>query len=209
MPTPSDPTGPRPIRSDPVRRNARVALICGGVFVLMVGAAFASVPLYKRFCQVTGFDGTVRRAEAAPTRVLSQTVNVKFDTNVRGVPWAFKAEQNSETIKLGETGLAYFTVENTSDHAVTGRAAYNVLPETAGPYFQKLECFCFTDQTIPAHTKREFPVAYFVDPKFADDFDNKGVHDITLSYTFFPVEKAATSAPSGAAALGGSARPGL
>jgi cytochrome c oxidase assembly protein subunit 11 len=204
MPTPSDRK-----RSDPVARNARLGLICGGVFVLMVGAAFASVPLYKRFCQATGFDGTVRRASAAPTKVVAQTVNVKFDTNVRGVPWAFKAEQDSETIKLGETGLAYFTVENTSDHAVTGRAAYNVLPETAGPYFQKLECFCFTDQTLPAHTKREFPVAYFVDPKFAQDFDTKGVHEITLSYTFFPVEKAAATTASGAPALGGGARPGL
>jgi cytochrome c oxidase assembly protein subunit 11 len=205
----SDPKHPLPKRSDPVARNARLALICGGVFVLMVGAAFASVPLYKRFCQATGFDGTVRRAAAAPTTVVDRTVSVHFDTNVRGVPWAFKAEQGSETVKLGETGLAYFTVENTSDHAVTGRAAYNVLPETAGPYFQKLECFCFTNQTLPAHTKREFPVAYFVDPKFAQDFDNRGVHEITLSYTFFPVEKAAASAASGPAALGGGARPGL
>ena len=190
-------------------RNARLALTCAGVFVLMVGGAYASVPLYKRFCQLTGFDGATRRAVAAPTKVLARTVTVRFDTNVRDVPWQFSSEQGPQTIKLGETGLAFFKVVNTSDHPVTGRAAYNVLPETAGPYFQKLECFCFTDQTIPPHVTREFPVAYFVDPRFADDFDNKGVGEITLSYTFFPSEKAAKPAPSAGGALGGAPRPGL
>jgi cytochrome c oxidase assembly protein subunit 11 len=179
-----------------MNKNARLALICAGVFVLMVGGAFASVPLYRRFCQLTGFDGATRRAIAAPTKVLDRSVTVRFDTNVRGVPWTFTAEQGSETIKLGETGLAFFKVTNTSDRPITGRAAYNVLPETAGPYFQKLECFCFTNQTIPPHTTREFPVAYFVDPRFATDFDNKTVSDITLSYTFFPVENGAKPASS-------------
>jgi cytochrome c oxidase assembly protein subunit 11 len=141
--------------------------------------------------------------------VIDKTVVVRFDTNVRGLPWAFSPEQGSETIKLGETGLAFFKVTNTSDKPVTGRAAYNVLPETAGPYFQKLECFCFTDQTIPPHTTREFPVAYFVDPRFASDFDNKGVKEITLSYTFFPSEKPAKPASSAAPALGGAGRAGL
>lgn len=192
-----------------MNRNARLALICAGVFALGVGGAYASVPLYKRFCQLTGFDGTGRRASAASKTVLDRKVTIRFDTNVHGVPWDFRAEQTTEQVKLGETGLAYFTVENTSDHPVTGRAAYNVLPEGAGPYFQKLECFCFTDQTIPAHTKREFPVAYFVDPKFAQDFDTQGVTEITLSYTFFPVEKAKAVVASGPAPLGGGARPGL
>jgi cytochrome c oxidase assembly protein subunit 11 len=191
--------------------NSRVALICVGVFALMVGGAYASVPLYKRFCQLTGYDGATRRAVVAPTadKITGQSVMVKFDTNVRGLPWTFQAEHPSAEVKLGQTGLAYFTVSNQSDQPVTGRAAYNVLPETAGPYFQKLECFCFTDQTIPAHTTREFPVAYFVDPKFAGDFDNKDVREITLSYTFFPVDKAGKPASSAAAALGGGGRRGL
>jgi cytochrome c oxidase assembly protein subunit 11 len=190
-------------------RNGRLALICGGVFVAMVGAAFASVPLYKRFCQLTGFDGATRRAVAAPTKVLDRTVTVRFDTNVRDVPWRFTAEQGPQTIKIGDTGLAFFKVVNTSDKPITGRAAYNVLPETAGPYFQKLECFCFTDQTIPPHATREFPVAYFVDPRFADDFDNKGVTEITLSYTFFPSQNVAKAAASSTAGLGGRGRAGL
>jgi cytochrome c oxidase assembly protein subunit 11 len=179
-----------------MNKNARLALICAGVFVLMVGGAFASVPLYRRFCQLTGFDGATRRAVAAPTKIVDHTVTVRFDTNVRGVPWKFVPEQGAETVKLGETGLAFFKVTNTSDKPVTGRAAYNVLPETAGPYFQKLECFCFTNQTIPPHTTREFPVAYFVDPRFAADFDNKKVTEITLSYTFFPVQNGAKPAGS-------------
>lgn len=190
-------------------RNGRLALICVGVFALMVGGAYASVPLYKRFCQLTGYDGTTRRATKASDTVVDKTVTVRFDTNVRNVPWTFLAEQGAQKVKLGETGLAYFKVTNTSDQPITGRASYNVLPETAGPYFQKLECFCFTDQTIPAHASREFPVAYFVDPRLANDFDTKTVSEITLSYTFFLSEKPAKPASSTGPALGGAARPGL
>ena len=167
------------------RRNGRVALICLMVFVGMIGAAYASVPLYKRFCQLTGFGGAVRQAETAPTTVLQRPISVRFDTNVRDLPWSFKAEQTSQTLKIGSTGLAFFKVTNTSDQTLTGRASYNVVPETAGPYFQKLECFCFKSQTLKPGQTIDFPVVYFVDPKFVTDKDTQGTQEITLSYTFF------------------------
>ena len=172
--------------SDPERRrNIRVALVCAGVFFGMVGAAFGAVPLYKAFCQVTGFDGTTRRADKASDTVLGKTVVVRFDANVRGLPWTFTAEQVSQELKIGETGLAFFKVTNNGDKPITGRAIYNVVPESAGAYFQKLECFCFDDQTIAAGQTIEFPVVYFVDPKYAEDFETKGKGEVTLSYTFF------------------------
>jgi cytochrome c oxidase assembly protein subunit 11 len=172
--------------SDPVRkRNVRVALIAGGVFFGMIGAAYASVPLYRMFCQLTGLDGTVRRAEAAPDKVLDKSVVVRFDANVRDVPWKFTAEQTSQTAKIGETKIAFFKVTNTSDKPVTARATYNVVPEQAGAYFQKLQCFCFTDQTIAAGATVEMPVLYFIDPKYASDINTRGKTEVTLSYTFF------------------------
>lgn len=173
-------------RADLAKRNRKVALISVAAFVLMVGAAFASVPLYKAFCQVTGFDGTVRKAEAAPTKALDRKLTIRFDANVRELPWTFTAEQTSQEVRIGQTGLAFFKVTNNGDKPVTGRAIYNVVPESAGAYFAKLECFCFSDQTIPPKTTIEFPVVYFVDPKFAEDFETKGKGEVTLSYTFFP-----------------------
>ncbi|MDG2521095.1 cytochrome c oxidase assembly protein [Caulobacter segnis] len=183
------------------KRNRRVALICAAGFFGMVGAAYAAVPLYKMFCQVTGFDGTVRKAEAAPGKILDQKVTIRFDANVRTLPWDFSTEQVSQEINIGATGLAFFKVTNNGDKPMTGRAAYNVVPEQAGPYFQKLECFCFNDQTIQPGQTVEFPVVYFVDPRYAEDFETKGKEEITLSYTFFPSTKVAES---GASASGGS-----
>ena len=191
------------------RRNARIALICGVTFFGMVGAAYAAVPLYKMFCQVTGFDGTVRKASAAPTRILDRKVAVRFDANVRVLPWEFTAEQVSQDIKIGATGLAFFKVTNRGDKAMTGRAMYNVVPEQAGPYFQKLECFCFSNQTIKPGETVEFPVVYFVDPGYADDPETKGKSEITLSYTFFPAvddgkeQKQSVSTPRIVQPLGG------
>jgi cytochrome c oxidase assembly protein subunit 11 len=167
------------------RLNGRLALICLMVFSGMIGAAYASVPLYKRFCQLTGFGGTVRQADAAPTTVLERPITIRFDTNVRDLPWSFKAEQNSQTLKIGSTGLAFFKVTNSSNQTLTGRASYNVVPDTAGPYFQKLECFCFKAQTLKPGQSIDFPVVYFVDPKFATDEETRGTQEITLSYTFF------------------------
>lgn len=172
-----------------MNRNTRTALICTGLLTVMTGAAFAAVPLYQLFCQVTGFNGTVMRADAAPDRVLDQTVRIRFDTNVRDLPWDFEAEQTRQTVRIGDTGIAYFRVTNTSDRAISGTAAYNVTPEHAGPYFQKLECFCFDPQEIQPGQTVEFPIQYFVAPEMATDRESRGVRDITLSYTFYPTDR--------------------
>jgi cytochrome c oxidase assembly protein subunit 11 len=170
-------------------------VICAGGMALMVGAAYASVPLYRAFCQLTGFDGTPRRAQAASDAVLDKTITVRFDANVRDLPWTFTAQQTSQSVKIGETKLAFFKVTNNSDRPVTARAVYNVVPEQAGAYFQKLQCFCFNDQTIAAGATIEMPVLYFIDPKYASDINTKGKPEVTLSYTFFPsVAKQASAA---------------
>ena len=193
--------------SDPkalARRNLRIGVICAVVFAGMVGAAYASVPLYRAFCQVTGFDGTVRKAEAAPTRVLDRTLTIRFDANVRNLPWEFRPDQVSQEVKIGDTGLAFFRVTNNGKAPITGRATYGVTPEQAGLYFQKLECFCFSEQTVQPGATMEFPVVYFVDPRYATDPETRGGQEITLSYTFFPVEdqRAEAASPLGEAAPG-------
>jgi cytochrome c oxidase assembly protein subunit 11 len=170
-------------------------LACGLTFVVMVGAAYASVPLYRAFCQVTGYGGTVRKAEARPDQVLDQTLLVRFDTNVRGLPWDFTAEQTDQTVKIGATQVAMFKVTNHADHPVTARAVFNVSPDQAGVYFRKLSCFCFSDQTVAAGATVEMPVLYFVDPKYASDFETKGGKVLTLSYTFFPATDVKAPAP--------------
>ena len=183
----------------PAKRNhLKVAAICGVAFFGMVGAAYAAVPLYKLFCQATGFDGTVRKAVAKPTKVLDRKIEIRFDANVRNLPWDFTALQTSQTVRIGDTGLAFFKVTNRGDKPMTGRAIYNVVPEQAGPYFQKLECFCFSNQTIAPGQTVEFPVVYFVDPGFVDDVDTKGKSEITLSYTFFPAVPDAAGAKQAA-----------
>jgi len=172
-----------------MHRNTKVALICVAALFGMTGAAFAAVPLYQLFCQVTGFNGTVMRADAAPDTILEDTVRVRFDTNVRGLPWEFEADQTRQTVRIGDTGIAYFRVTNTSDRPISGTAAYNVVPERAGPYFQKLQCFCFEAQTVQPGETVEFPIQYFVAPEMATDPEARGVHDITLSYTFYPTDR--------------------
>lgn len=179
------------------KRNTKVAVVCASVFFFMTGAAFAAVPLYRMFCQLTGFDGTPRRAESASDTVLGKTLTIRFDANVRDLPWTFKAEQTSQEAKIGETKIAFFKVTNNSDKPITGRALFNVVPEQAGPYFQKLQCFCFSDQTIAAGATVDMPVLYYVDPKYADDINTKGKPEVTLSYTFFPsASKQAQAAPA-------------
>ena len=184
----------KPPRAPEARRHRNIVVICVAVFFGMIGAAYASVPLYRAFCQATGFDGTVGRAKAPPKVVVARQVTVRFDANVHDLPWDFTAEQTAQKINLGETKLAFFKVANNSDRPVTARAVFNVVPEQAGPYFKKLQCFCFSDQTIGAHQTVEMPVLYFVDPKFADDFETKG-REITLSYTFYPATDAPKAAP--------------
>src|SRR3569833_611222 len=208
-------SSPAPI-SDRSKGKRLTALISAVVVMAMPGAAFVAVPLYRRICQLTGFDGTVRRAEAAPTQVLDRSVVVRFDANVRGVPWTFTADQTSQTVKFGKTGLAFIRVKNHGDKPVTALAAYNVVPESAASNFQKLQCFCFTDQTLQPGQSADFPVAYFVDPKYVTDPDTKNEPDITLSNTFFPVAGSAPAANSASnapvkasSALGGTAKAAL
>jgi cytochrome c oxidase assembly protein subunit 11 len=168
-----------------------IALACVVTVVAMVGAAFAAVPFYRAFCQATGFDGTPRRGEVGPSGPASdRTVGVRFDTNVRTLPWTLAAQENHQTVRVGRTQLAYFTITNNGDRAFTGRASYNVSPESAARYFTKLQCFCFSDQTIPAHTAKTFPVVYYVDASFASDPDMRPLSELTLSYTLFPAPDA-------------------
>jgi cytochrome c oxidase assembly protein subunit 11 len=151
----------------------------------MVGASYAAVPLYRMFCEATGFDGTPRRAERAPDQVLDKTVVVRFDGNVApSLPWRFEPVQTTMTVRLGENLMAYYRATNTSDRPIKATAAYNISPEIAASYFNKIDCFCFTVQ--PGESA-ELPLNFFVDPKIAEDRDARGVTHITVSYTFYPV----------------------
>jgi cytochrome c oxidase assembly protein subunit 11 len=164
------------------------------------------VPIYRAFCEATGFDGTVRRADAAPTTALERTIRVRFDGNVRGLAWTFAPEQVGQTVKIGAATMALFKATNTSDRPLTGTSTFNVVPEAAGAHFRKIECFCFQEQTIAPGETVEFPVVYFVDPEIVSDPDARRIREITLSYTFFPVEPKRADArsdvaPAGARAL--------
>ena len=170
-------------------RDAVVASLCGFVVVLMVGASYAAVPFYNWFCRATGFNGTTQVATSAPSGApLARKIAVRFDTNVGpGLPWKFEPEQTEIQIKIGEVVTVFFTVTNQAARTTTGQAAYNVAPLTVGSYFQKINCFCFTEQTMAPGEKREMPVVFYVDPALAADSDNDGLNTITLSYTFYPV----------------------
>jgi cytochrome c oxidase assembly protein subunit 11 len=180
----SDSSNNRPLQ----RRHRVLAAWCAALVVAMVGAAYASVPLYRLFCQVTGFDGTPRVATKPASTVLDKTVVVRFDANVTpGLPWRFEPVQNTMEVKIGETNLAFFRATNVSDQPVRGTAIYNVLPEIVAAYFNKLQCFCFTEQVLEPGQSMEFPVSFFVDPAIVNDRDARGVTHITLSYTFNPM----------------------
>jgi cytochrome c oxidase assembly protein subunit 11 len=155
----------------------------------MVGLAFASVPLYRLFCQATGYGGVPQRADRGADKVLDRTIRIRFDANVDGaLPWTFAPDQRVMQIKIGETALAFFKATNNSSVPVTGQAIFNVAPELAGRYFTKIECFCFKQQTLAPHASVEMPVTFFVDPKIVDDDDTKTIDEITLSYTFYRSE---------------------
>jgi cytochrome c oxidase assembly protein subunit 11 len=170
-------------------RDAAVAAICGIVVVLMVGASYAAVPFYNWFCRTTGFNGTTQVATSAPSSApLARRIAVRFDANVAaGLPWKFEPEQSQIEFRIGEVVTVFYTVTNQSARTTTGQAAYNVAPLTIGSYFQKINCFCFTEQTMAAGEKREMPVVFYVDPALVNDRDNEGLSSITLSYTFYPV----------------------
>jgi cytochrome c oxidase assembly protein subunit 11 len=167
-----------------------VALALAGLVATMLGLAFASVPLYRLFCQATGYGGVPQRADRAPNEILDRTIRIRFDANVdRSLPWTFVPDQRVMDVKIGDTALAFFKATNNTDAAVTGRAVFNVAPELAGRYFTKIECFCFKQQTLAAHASAEMPVTFFVDPKIVDDEDTKSISEITLSYTFYRSDK--------------------
>lgn len=176
-------------------KNRRTAAIAAGVVAGMVALSFASVPLYKAFCQITGFDGTTKRADRPADRVLERMIAIRFDATVgQGLPWTFKPEQVSQTLHVGETGLAFYAAKNLTDRPITGRATFNVQPAKAGQYFRKIECFCFTEQTLKPGEAVSMPVTYFIDPAIDADRGLDDVQTITLSYTFFPWDDAITVA---------------
>jgi cytochrome c oxidase assembly protein subunit 11 len=175
-----------------VSRNLKTALMAGGLAVSMVGLGFASAPLYRVFCQVTGFGGTTMRvdeAQAATVRSTEHPMVIRFDANHRGdLPWEFRPERPTDTVTVGARDMAIFIAKNESGETVTGTATFNVVPELAGKYFNKIQCFCFTQQTLKAGEQVRMPVVYYVDPKILTDPNTKDIQEITLSYTFYPVE---------------------
>ena len=160
----------------------------------MLGLAFASVPLYREFCQVTGYGGTTQRADYAPgADVAAGKITVRFDGNVTPrMPWRFGPVQETVQVIPGASTQIFYQATNLSDHPITGQAAFNVSPDIVGKYFDKIQCFCFTQQTLQPGQTVKMPVIFYVDPKLRDDPDAKDVHEITLSYTFYPVETPAT-----------------
>ena len=168
------------------RRNLKLLMLLVGVVAGMTGLAYASVPLYRLFCQVTGFGGTPQRVAAAPAEISDRTVRVTFTADVaRGLDWKFQPLQRNLTLKVGENKLAFYVAENRESEPVTGRATFNVSPEIFGPYFSKIECFCFTEQTLQPGQRIEMPVSFFIDPAMLDDPRLRKLNDVTLSYTFF------------------------
>jgi cytochrome c oxidase assembly protein subunit 11 len=171
-------------------RDVAVAAACGVFVALMVGMAYAAVPLYSWFCRTTGFGGTTQVATVAPAGVLDRKVTVRFDANIGpGLPWRFEPEVNAIDVKIGEVATVYYTVVNQSARETVGQAAYNVTPTTVGAYFSKINCFCFTEQRLKPGEKREMAVVFFVEPALAKDSDQDDLNTITLSYTFYPVRE--------------------
>lgn len=174
------------------KRNGRTAGLAALLVLAMVGLAFASVPLYRLFCQVTGVDGTTLRATGdAPGGIAGKQVDVRFDANTSSaLPWRFKPEQAVKNVRIGERYMAFYLAKNLSDKPVTGTATFNVTPVWAGKYFNKIQCFCFNQQTLQPGEEMRMPVVFFVDPKIVDDPDAGRISEITLSYTFYPVDQA-------------------
>jgi cytochrome c oxidase assembly protein subunit 11 len=168
-------------------RNSFLAVALLAVAVGMAGMAYASAPLYRLFCQVTGYGGTTQRADRAPDRIAEREVVVRFDANVSGLPWSFRPEVPQMRVKLGEPALVNFIAENRGDRATVGTATFNVQPDTTGAYFNKIECFCFNEQELKPGERIEMPVQFFVSPDLEADRNLRATRTITLSYTFFPV----------------------
>ena len=174
------------------RRNGRTAALAALLVAAMVGLAFASVPLYRLFCQVTGFGGTPLRAAHVDgsLKPTGKLISIRFDANTNSaLPWEFKPEERKQRVAIGARDMAFYTARNLSDKPVAGTATFNVTPAKAGQYFTKIECFCFTEQILKPGEEVRMPVVFFVDPKILDDPDASRIDEITLSYTFYPVDQ--------------------
>jgi len=170
----------------PLRRDVLVAAACGAFVALMVGAAYASVPLYTWFCKATGFGGTTQVSTQAPDYMLGRTLTIRFDSNVTpGLPWKFEPEQNEINVRIGEVATVHYKVVNEAAREISAQASYNVSPPQVGAYFNKINCFCFTEQRLKAGETREMTVVFYVDPAIAEDRDQNDLNTITLSYTFY------------------------
>lgn len=179
----------RPERDTQLERSKRLtAIVCGGVFLSMVGMAYAAVPLYALFCQVTGYGGTTQRVDQYSDKILDRKITVRFDANTAGVPWDFQPVQRSVTINIGETVQADYRARAGGSENSSGKATFNVTPEMAGAYFNKVECFCFTDTTLKPGEEIDMPVVFYVDPAIVDVPELKNIQTITLSYTFFSID---------------------
>lgn len=171
------------------RRNLRTARRLAVVVPVMLALSFAAVPLYRLFCQVTGYGGTPSTAEQAPGQILDRTVTVRLDANTApGIPWTFRPAVRDVTLRLGETALVFYEAENLSDKPTGGAATFNVTPDGAGVHFVKIACFCFQEQVLGPHERVEMPVTFYVDPGLVDDPEAEAITDITLSYTMFPAD---------------------
>ncbi len=170
------------------RQNRKVGLIAAGAALAMLGLGYASVPLYRMFCQATGFNGTTQRAtaaQAAGVKATMRPITIRFDGNVAsGMPWQFRPEQVTQDGHVGERKMAFFIAKNTSNRPIVGRAIFNVTPEQTGAYFHKIQCFCFNEQRLEAGEEVRMPVIYYVDPDMLNDPNARDVPEITLSYTF-------------------------
>ena len=183
----------------PQRSNRLPAVITVGVASLMLGMSFAAVPLYRMFCSMTGYGGTTQRVVSAPSAPGERTLTVRFDSNVAGgLPWAFEPETKQITLRTGETKTVFYRVTNLTDRAISATATYNVTPDQAGPFFDKLNCFCFSEQTLGPKETAEWPVVFFLDPALEKDDAMKRVDQLTLSYTFFESKKPGRSAEQAA-----------
>lgn len=190
-----------PSNDDMARRNLRVGLMAFAGALAMLGLGYASVPLYRLFCQATGFGGTTMvasesQAERAAASATGQTISIRFDASTEaGMPWTFRPSQSTDKVTIGERDIATYVARNDSSQPITGMATFNVAPEQAGKYFNKIQCFCFTQQTLQPGQEVVMPVLYFVDPAMLKDPNMKGVEQITLSYTFHRSQEPLAAAP--------------
>jgi cytochrome c oxidase assembly protein subunit 11 len=178
--------------TSPSTRSIRLTLAaCVAGIGVMVGAAYAAVPLYKLFCKVTGYGGTTQVATSPAAEVIDRTINIRLDANVaNGLPWKFRPESAVIPVKIGETATVFYHIENHGSTETTGIATYNVQPDLAGSYFNKLQCFCFNELKLAPGESLDAPVVFFVDPAIVKEHDLANLDEITLSYTFFPAKAA-------------------